>query len=93
MTSDQAAFTRESHLGRAAGRAGSGRCIAVAVVAVLAAASVAGCAGPGGISGLARGDDEQALREAVAADRFPTAAELGIVAGATDPARKPNVGP
>ncbi|MCX7424897.1 MAG: hypothetical protein NTW96_04625 [Planctomycetia bacterium] len=93
MTKDQAQLTKAGPIGRAARRVGSGRCIAPVVVAVVAAATLAGCAGPGGVSGLARRGDEQALREAVATDRFPTAAELGIGAGKTAKTRQPAVQP
>ena len=62
-------------------------------IAAVAGASLGGCAGPGGVPRFARRGDEQTLREAVAADRFPTAAELGIVAGATAPTRQPTAGP
>jgi hypothetical protein len=93
MTKDQAQLTKEGPIGRVARRVGSGYCIGAAFVAVVAAATLAGCAGPGGVSRLARRGDEQALREAVATDRFPTAAELGIGAGKTAKTRQPAAQP
>jgi hypothetical protein len=55
--------------------------------AAVAAASLAGCAGPGGVSRSLGQGDEQALRTAVAKDPFPTANQLGIVAGKTPQSR------
>ncbi len=57
------------------------------VVTAFLILGTAGCASPTGnspIAGLFPGSDEAALREAVANDTFPTAAQAGIASQVSD---------